>query len=90
MTQPFAPASTIVCAMHLPMQYWMMAKLKPTVVCPHCGNELSMSLFAGALGAKGGRTKGPTKARTSEQASAAGKAGAKARWAKWRAEKAKK
>ncbi len=69
------------------MQHWMMAKQK--VLCPHCGGELSMALLAGLLGKKGGKTTGPTKARTREQASAAGKAGAKARWAKWQAEKGK-
>jgi len=66
------------------MQYLMMAK--PKLICPHCNQPLSISLFTGFLGSKGGTTTGPTKARTREQAQKA----AKARWKKWRAEKAKK
>jgi hypothetical protein len=53
--------------------------------CPHCGKPIPRKLAAAVMGAKGGKTKGQSKARRSEQATAA----VMARWAKWRAEKAK-
>jgi len=59
---------------------------KSKLRCPYCDHALSVSLFTGYLGAKGGTTTGPTKARSREQAQKA----AAARWAKYHAEKAKK
>jgi hypothetical protein len=47
--------------------------------CPHCKKSLKSHFVA--LGKKGGKAKGASKARTSEQASAA----AKARWVKKKA-----
>lgn len=43
--------------------------------CPKCGYTITTKKLAQAMGAKGGKAKGPQKARTSEQASAAGKLG---------------
>lgn len=54
---------------------------KQKLRCPYCNHVLSVSLFTGFLGAKGGKTSGPTKARTREQAQKA----AAARWAKYKA-----
>lgn len=49
------------------------------VKCPHCQKQLPASFVdTRAAGSKGGKVKGPSKARTSEQARAA----INARWAK--------
>jgi hypothetical protein len=48
--------------------------------CPHCNKPIPDKTIAKHLARKGGKMKGPTKARTSERASKA----ANARWAKWR------
>ena len=47
-------------------------------VCPNCGHKIKMKDVARFFASKGGKTKGPTKARTSEQARLA----ALARWQK--------
>jgi hypothetical protein len=49
--------------------------------CPCCNKLQPLTHFGCEMSAKGGRTTGPSKARTTAQASAAGKAGAKKRWA---------
>jgi hypothetical protein len=51
--------------------------------CPKCGHNIPDKTVAAAMGSMGGRVKGPSKARSSEQARAA----VMARWAK--AKKAK-
>lgn len=43
--------------------------------CPKCGYQIPAKKIARALGAKGGKTTGSAKARTSEQARAAALAG---------------
>jgi hypothetical protein len=56
------------------------------VKCPHCNKPLPASFVdTRATGSKGGKVKGPSKARTREQAQAA----IRARWAKYRATQAK-
>ncbi len=55
--------------------------------CPTCGTNIPNAVDVRKIGAKGGRVKGPSKARTSDQARAA----VEARWAKYRAkQKAKR
>jgi hypothetical protein len=52
------------------------------VKCPNCNKPLPASFVdTRATGRKGGKVKGPSKARTSDQA----KAAVQARWAKYRA-----
>ncbi len=46
--------------------------------CPNCGYKITLHDYAKLMGSKGGQVKGPTKARTTEQARAA----VNARWAK--------
>ena len=56
------------------------------VKCPNCNKPLPASFVdTRATGSKGGKVKGPSKARTREQAQAA----IRARWAKNRAKQAK-
>jgi hypothetical protein len=65
-------------------------KRKLILTCPKCGHEFEptgASLRSVASALMGSAT-GSRKARTHKQAVAAGKAGAKARWDKVRAEKA--
>jgi hypothetical protein len=58
------------------------------VKCPNCNKPLPASFVdTRATGSKGGKVKGPSKARTTDQARAA----VEARWAKYRAkQKAKR
>jgi hypothetical protein len=50
--------------------------------CPHCNKPLPPNIVdTRATGSKGGKVKGPSKARTTDQARAA----VEARWAKYRA-----
>jgi len=53
--------------------------------CPKCGTNIPNAVDVREIGSKGGKVKGPSKARTREQAQAA----IRARWAKYRAKKAK-
>jgi hypothetical protein len=46
--------------------------------CPKCGHKIPDKTVAAAMGSMGGKVKGPSKARSSEQARAA----VMARWAK--------
>jgi hypothetical protein len=46
--------------------------------CPTCGTNIPNAVDVRKIGSKGGKVKGPSKARTSEQARAA----VMARWAK--------
>jgi len=48
--------------------------------CPHCNKPIPPRLAAAVMGAKGGKVRGPSKARTSAQARNA----VLARWAKAR------
>jgi hypothetical protein len=49
--------------------------------CPHCHKPIPNAVDVRSIGSKGGKVKGPSKARTSEQARAA----VMARWAKRKA-----
>jgi hypothetical protein len=49
------------------------------MICPICNKRVPRSHFSCASGAKGGKAKGPQKARSSEQARAA----VMARWKKY-------
>ena len=53
--------------------------------CPKCGTDIPHAVDVRSIGSKGGKVKSPLKARTREQAQAA----IRARWAKYRAKKAK-
>jgi hypothetical protein len=53
--------------------------------CPHCHKPIPNAVDVRSIGSKGGKVKGPSKARTREQAQAA----IRARWAKYRAKQAK-
>lgn len=50
-------------------------------LCPFCNLKQPAEHFVCQFSAKGGKASGERKARTSEQAAAAGRAGAKKRWA---------
>lgn len=50
----------------------------PKMKCPKCGHSIPDKALAAAMGKKGGKATGPSKARTSKQARAA----VLARWAK--------
>jgi hypothetical protein len=55
--------------------------------CPHCHKPIPNAVDVRSIGSKGGKVKGPSKARTKAQATAA----VEARWAKYRAkQKAKR
>jgi hypothetical protein len=51
------------------------------VNCPHCHKPIPNAVDVRSIGSKGGKVKGPSKARTTDQARAA----VEARWAKYRA-----
>jgi len=53
------------------------------MICPHCKKRIPHAIDTRKAGRKGGKVKGPAKARSSEQARAA----VLARWAKYRAGK---
>jgi hypothetical protein len=57
------------------------------MICPHCHKPIPNAVDVRSIGSKGGKVKGPSKARTKAQATAA----VEARWAKYRAkQKAKR
>lgn len=51
--------------------------------CPHCHKPIPNAVDVRKIGSKGGKVKGPSKARTTDQARAA----VEARWAKYRAKR---
>jgi hypothetical protein len=56
-----------------------------SVKCPKCGTDIPYAVDTRKIGGKGGKASGSRKARTTAQATAA----VEARWAKYRAKKAK-